>query len=176
MVWLLVLSIFLAADTVEVKGTRGLYYRVFVNDDILYFQCKAKDNWFKPVALDSGDVASPSMAITIGDYLHIAWCKGSGVYYRINLEPITKNTLKSKIIPQWSAKIKISTHMPQTEPASELFIQTYGDTIFIDWYCPGEIGNSKEKWRRKKWILDPYYEWFPPVNYTLKNIESKLKR
>ncbi len=163
----------LVSDTVEAKGTKGISYRVLVNQDTLSFQYKINHKWSDPIVLDNGNVASPSMAISSGNYLHIVWCKKGGVYYRTTFEPITKNILKNKIILQWSPKIKISTRMPQTEPASDLFIQTYGDTIFIDWYCPGEIGNSKEKWRRTKWILEPYYEWFLPTNY---NIESELKR
>ena len=176
MAWLLILSFFLAAETVEVKGTRGISYRAFVNQDTLYFQYKTGRKRSASIVIDNDDVASPSMAISSGDYLHIVWCKQGKVYYRTNLEPITKISLKNKINPQWSTKIKISTQMPQIEPASDLFIETLGDTVFIEWYSPGELGDDKVIWRRKRWILDPYYEWFQPVNFTLlKDIEPKLK-
>ncbi|MDH5684455.1 MAG: hypothetical protein OEZ20_08330 [candidate division WOR-3 bacterium] len=164
------------SDTVEVKGTRGLYYRAFVNQDTLYFQYKTGSKWSDLLVIDNGDVASPSMAISSGGYLHIVWCKRGGVYYKTNLEPITKNSLKNKINTQWSSKVKISTPMSQTEHASDIFVETLADTVFIEWHSLDELGKIKEKWRRKRWVLRPYYEWYQPVNFTLlKDTETKLK-
>ncbi len=176
MVWLLIFTIFLASDTVEVKGTNGISYRTLVNQDTLYFQYKINHKWSEPTIIDNGDVGSPSMAISSGNYLHIVWCKQGGVYYRTTLQPITKNSIKKEINQLWSSKIKISTHMAQTEPASDLFIEARGDTVLIEWQSSGELGDNKEIWRRKRRILDPYYEWFQPVNFTLvKDIEPELK-
>ena len=153
-----------SSDTVEVKGTNGIFYRALVNQDKLYFLYKINHKWSEPIVIDNGDVGSPSMAISSGDHLHIVWSKEGGVYYGTNLEPITKNSLNNRINPQWSAKVKISTQMPQTEPASDLFIEALGDTVFIQWHSPDELGDNKEKWRRKRWILRPYYDWFQPIN------------
>ncbi len=152
------------SDTIELKGTKGISYRALVNQDTLYFQYKTGLKWSEPMVIDYGNVGSPSMAISSGGYLHIVWCKQGKVYYRTTLEPITKTSLKNKTNPQWSSKVKISTHMPQTEPASDLFIEVLGDTVFVQWYSPGELGNNKEIWQRKRWILRPYCDWFQPIN------------
>jgi hypothetical protein len=158
----------LSSDTVEVQGTRGIFYRAFVNQDTLYFQYKTGNKWFDPMVIDNGDVASPSMAISSGNYLHIVWCNSGRVYYITTLEPITRYSIIKRIPPQLSPKMRLSTFMPQTEPASDLFIEARGDTVFIQWYSPGGLGDVKEKWRRKRWISEPYYEWSSPVNYTIK--------
>jgi hypothetical protein len=170
MAWLLILSIFLAADTVEVKGTRGLYYRVFVNDGILYFQCKAKDNWFKPVALDSGDVASPSMAIGPEGYLHVVWQRKrentQSVYYEATLDKVTPTIIyETRGNLDWSEKAQVSTQDPLTEPASNPFVEAYGDKVFVTWRGPYDENNETgEIWKRWGYITEPIEEWSSPVN------------
>ncbi len=52
MVWLLILSVFLTTDTVEVKGTNGISYQALVNQDTLYFQYKTGHKWSNPIEIN----------------------------------------------------------------------------------------------------------------------------
>jgi hypothetical protein len=170
MVWLLILSIFLAADTVEVKGTRGLTYRVFVNSGILYFQCKAKDNWFKPTVLDSGNIASPSMAIGPEGCLHVVWQRKrentQSVYYEATLDKVTPSIIyETRGNLDWSEKYSITQDFPFTEPASNPFVEAYGDKVFASWRGPYDENNEVgEIWRRQRDIANPINDWFDPEN------------
>ncbi len=173
MAWLLIFTIFLASDTVEVKGTRGLAYRAFVDKGNLYFQCKAKDNWFKPVVLDSGDCSSPSIAVTPEDLLHVVWQRKDGerqpIYYKTTLEGVTPSIIyQQQGELNWSEKFPVSTpQYPTTEPASNPFVEAYGDSVFAVWRGPYEQGNEVgEIWRRTRWILRPPDDWRLPRNWS----------
>lgn len=164
MVWLLIFLNFLATETVEVKGTRGLTYRVFVNDGILYFQCKAKDNWFKPTVLDSGDCSSPSIAISPKGYLHVVWQRKredtKSVYYSATLDKVTPTIIyETQGNLDWSEKTQVSTQDPLTEPASNPFVEAYGDKVFVTWRGPyDETNEIGEIWKRLK-LADPSVPW-----------------
>ncbi|MEO0115407.1 MAG: hypothetical protein ABIK93_08025 [candidate division WOR-3 bacterium] len=71
MVLLTLLFIFSANDTIEMKGGNGIFYRVFTDQRRLCFQYKLGRNWSEAAVLDTGDVTSPSIAITPKDLLHI---------------------------------------------------------------------------------------------------------
>ncbi|MDH5187124.1 MAG: hypothetical protein OEW70_08695, partial [candidate division WOR-3 bacterium] len=154
MAWFLILLVFLATDTVEVKGTRGLTYRVFVYNGILYFQCKAGDNWFKPTVLDSGDCSSPSIAISPKGYLHVVWQRKrentQSVYYEATLDKVTPTIIyETQGNLDWSEKYPVS-YWPDypTEPASNPFVEAYGDKVFVTWRGPyNETNEIGEIWR-----------------------------
>ena len=180
MAWFLILLVFLATDTVEVKGTRGLTYRVFVYNGILYFQCKAGDNWFKPTVLDSGDCSSPSIAISPKGYLHVVWQRKNGerqsIFYSVTTEGVTPLIIHENEgnLP-WSEKFPVSYEPGYpTEPASNPFVEGYGDSVFVVWRGPYEQqNNTGEIWRRIRWIYRPPDEWAPPNNWSLSQyIES----
>ncbi len=171
MVWLLIFTIFLVGDTVEVKGTRGLAYRVFIDKGKLYFQCKAKDNWFKPVVLDSGDCYSPSIAVIPQDLLHVVWQRRRentrSIYYTVTLEGVTPSIIyETGGNLNWSEKVPVSyVYGYPTEPASNPFVESFGDSVYITWRGPNETGNDiGEIWKRWKWVL-PSVPWdLPPRN------------
>ncbi len=162
MAWLLILSVILAADTVEVKGTTGLSYRLFVNQDKLYLQYKFARNWSEPMKLDSGDISEYAIAITPGDYLHIAYIKNQRVCYRTTLKPTTKEFIKHNKKPPWSTWVFVSIYF--TEPASNISIGTEGQYLYIIWQAPAyDYPEITETWKRRKLVHEQLYRWFTPV-------------
>jgi hypothetical protein len=167
MVWLLILSIFLATDTVEVKGTTGFSYRLFINQDKLCFQYKLSRNWLEPTILDTGEVYEPSISITPKDLLHIVWRKEDRIYYITTLEGITPDYIRGSGQPSWSDIYPISTQDPLTEPASNPFVEAQGEWVYVVWRGPNEEGNPDygEIWQRRGRIRpDSLPIWFPPQN------------
>ena len=159
----IILSIIISqstADTLLVKGTRNISYRLYISNDNLCFQYQAGRNWSEPIILDSGDISEYSVALTTGDYLHIVWCKAGRVCYRTNDEPITPMSVKDNRKPQLSPFIFISTYF--TEPAFNISIKSTGEWIYAVWRVSNEL--QPEVWARRRWLLDPPNEWEVPVN------------
>ncbi|NPV14864.1 T9SS type A sorting domain-containing protein [candidate division WOR-3 bacterium] len=138
------------------------------NFNYLYFSAFDSENVYYSVVLDSGDVVTPSIAITPGDYLHIAWCKDNRVYYQTTLQPITPNQVRQGQQPVWSAKVPVSTPTtPITEPASNPFIEAQGEWVYVTWRGPNEEGDSTkgEVWQRKGKIQPGTTpDWYRPWN------------
>jgi hypothetical protein len=166
--------IFLSQDTIEVKGTNGMAYRVFAEQRKLCFQYKLGRNWSEPMILDTGDVSEPSIALTPDDYLHLAYCKNRRVCYRTTLEPITKESIKNKKKPHWSTWVFVSPYF--TEPASNISIRTEGDYLYVIWQSPAK-NNPKvtETWKRIKLISNPLYRWFAPECLSKSSLRRQLK-
>jgi hypothetical protein len=143
-------------NPINIKGTNGLSYRLFVNQDKLCFQYKLGRNWSEPTRLDSGNISEYTVAITPGDYLHIVWTKQGRVYYKTNIYPvIPKDTI------QWERFVIISPYF--TEPASNLSVNTCSKFIFVDWSAPSEDALKRmEKWRRARWLDRPPFNWETP--------------
>jgi len=165
MVWLLILSIFLATDTVEVKGTTGLSYRLFINQNKLCFQYKLGKNWSEPTKLDSGNISEYSAIITAGDYLHVVWRKENSIYYITTLEPVDPSAIRQGIQPVWSEIVPIS-EPEQTEPASNPFVEAQGEWVYAVWRGPNQEGNSDygEIWQRRRRMDWPVEQWTTPKN------------
>ncbi|MDH5186963.1 MAG: T9SS type A sorting domain-containing protein [candidate division WOR-3 bacterium] len=277
MAWLLILSIFLATDTVEVKGKRGLSYRVFTNQQNLCFQYKVGKNWsvsailglgklpcisldkdgkpwiaylspdnrtlncavrrddetwkrmfifgidahgeyapeyigqpsmvhniypespmaylvcsfdasatmydmiqfipfdtsesFYPEPLDIGltsdSLRNPCIGITPEDILHVVWQRKrentQSVYYEATLDKVTPTIIyETRGNLDWSEKAQVSTQFPLTEPASNPFVEAYGDKVFVTWRGPyNETNEIGEIWRRWKELNNP---WVDPEN------------
>ncbi len=162
MAWLLVLSIFLATDTVEVKGTTGLSYRLFVNQDKLCFQYKLGRNWPEPMKLDSGDISEYVITVTPGDYLHVAYIKNQRVCYRTTLEPITKESIKQNKKPPWSTWVFVSPCF--TEPASNISIGTEGSYLYVIWQALAyDYPEITETWKTRKSLNGSLFEWSEPI-------------
>jgi hypothetical protein len=149
-----------SVDTIEIKGTHNIYYRVFTNESTLYFQYKTNKNWSATKVIDE-NVSEYAMIITAGDYIHLVWIKQGKVYYKMNMYPVTKDLLKKDGTPKWECNIAISPNF--TEPASNLTIYPKNDYIYVNWQTPLE-GNSTqvEKWRRARWLGNTPFEWETP--------------
>jgi hypothetical protein len=170
MVWLLILPIFLATDTVEVKRAIGLSYRIFVTDKKLCFQCKVGRNWSELTILDNGDVSSPSISITPNDIIHVVWQKieseRSRIYYVTTLDGITPDYIRNHGQPRWSDIQPISQpENPATEPASNPSVEASGEWVYGSWRGPNEYGQFPgDVWRRRRKVSEPYWQWFDPEN------------
>ena len=157
---ILAISLFsVSQDTIQVKGTSNINYRIFTNDSNLYFQCKTNKNWTVPITIDKGNISEYAMTATSGDYIHLVWCKDGRVYYKTNQMPITRqDTIR------WECNIAISE--PElTESAPNLSIYTQGDYIYVNWQA-SRVGdpNHIEKWRRQRWLKDTPFIWETPEN------------
>ena len=160
-----------SSDTMEVKGMKDIYYRVFVSNNNLYFQCKAGKYLSEPTILDSGNCYSPSIAITPGDYIHIVWQKSedsdSRIYYRTLVNPTSNYQTRTQGIPSsyWSPRFRVSQYSAYTEPASYPSVEAYGSNVFVAWRGKNINGQDiGEIWRRKRDVGDPYNQWFNPQN------------
>jgi hypothetical protein len=164
---ILAISLFsVSHDTIQVKATSNINYRIFTNDCNLYFQCKTNKNWTVPITIDKGNISEYAMTVTSGDYIHIVWCKDGRVYYKTNQLPITR---QDSI--QWECNIAISPNF--TEPASNIFIRTNGDYIYATWQAPLEDSPSQiETWQRARWLGDTPFEWESPQNISLNIMPS----
>jgi hypothetical protein len=153
-----------SSDTVEVKGTNGMVYRIFSAQRKLCLRYKLRRNWSEPMILDSGDVSEPSISITPKDLLHIVWRKEDRIYYVTTLDGITPDYIRNQGQPNWSDIYPIS-EPERTEPASNPFTETYGDTVFAAWRGPNEEGQFPgDIWRRARWIRYPPSRWEDPRN------------
>ena len=159
----------LSLDTVEVKGTTGLSYRLFVNQNKLCFQYKLGRNWSEPTILDNGDVSSPSLSITPKDLLHVVWQRTdeerSRIYYITTLEGITPDIIRQGIPPVWSDKWQIS-QPDRTEPATNPTTEAHGEYVYAAWRGPNENGDTTKGdiWRRARRLVDPPNVWREPRN------------
>jgi len=140
-------------------------YRVFTNERKLCFQYKAGQNWSEPMILDTGDVSSPSIAVTPGDYLHIVWRKNDRIYYITTIDGITPGYIREGGQPRWSDEYPISTQDPLTEPASNPSVEAHGEYVYAAWRGPNQYGQFPgDVWRRRRWLVRPYYVWENPAN------------
>jgi len=156
---ILAISLFsVSSDTIAIKSTQNISYRVFTNDSNLYFQCKTNKNWAVPITIDKGNISEYAMTATSGDYIHIVWCKDGRVHYKTNQMPITRqDTIR------WECNIAITPNF--TEPASNLAVYSKDDYIIVNWQTPLEGNcNQVEKWRRARWLGNTPFEWEEPQN------------
>lgn len=153
-----------STNPIEIKGSNGLSYRLFVNQDKLCFQYKLSRNWSELTKLDSGDISEYVITVTSGDYLHVTYCKNQRVCYRTTLEPITKESIKQNMKPPWSTWVVVSIYF--TEPASNLILEISGEWVCVVWRDPNEDGNSDygEIWQRKRRMDWPIEQWTTPEN------------
>jgi hypothetical protein len=156
----------ISTDTVQVKGTSNIYYRIFTNDSSLCLQCKTNKNWAVPITIDKGNISEYAMTATSGDYIHIVWQREEQggdvcrIYYVTTLDAITPDDIRHGREPVWSEITPISTQDPLTEPASNPFVEAYGDVVYAVWRGPYDEGNQiGEIWQRGRRLSDPYYEW-----------------
>ncbi|MEO0077226.1 MAG: T9SS type A sorting domain-containing protein [candidate division WOR-3 bacterium] len=166
---ILAISLFVSSDTMEVKGTRNIIYRVFVSNQNLYFQYKAGKNWSKPTILDSGNCYSPSIAVTPGDYIHIVWQRDvddGKIFYKTTLEKVHPDDIRQGRLPEWSEPYRVSYYsIFPTEPASNPFVEAYGEYVYAAWRGPNENGEFPgDIWRRARKVWAPPEEWLPPEN------------
>jgi hypothetical protein len=150
-----------SVDTIELKGIHNIYYRAFTNESTLCFQYKTNKNWPAPGIIDQ-NVSEYAMTITSGDFIHLVWIKQGSVYYKMNMYPATKDSLRKANTPRWECNIAIS-EPGLTESASNLTIYTKGEYIYVSWQTPLEGSpNQVEKWRRSRWFGDTPFEWGDP--------------
>jgi hypothetical protein len=130
---------------------------------------------FYPDPLDIGTITdnlcNPSIGITPKDLLHVAWQRKNGerqsIFYLVTTEGITPSLIYDREGNlDWSDRTVVSTpQYPTTEPASNPFVEAYGDSVFVAWRGPNDVGNDiGEIWKRWKWAL-PSAPWdLPPRN------------
>jgi hypothetical protein len=170
---ILAISLFsVSSDTVAVKSTQNVYYRVFTNESTLCFQYKTNKNWSAPKVIDE-NVSEYAMTATSGDYIHLVWIKQGRVYYKMNMYPITIDSFRKANTPRWEVNIAISE--PElTEPASNLTIYTKDDYINVIWQAPLEGNPTQiEIWRRQRWLENTPLDWETPE--CLSEPHSKLR-
>ncbi len=125
--------------------------------------------WYEKILDYGNDISSPSIALTPGDYLHIVWRKENSIYYITTLEPVDAYIIRQGIPPVWSDIVPIS-EPEQTEPASNPFVEAYGEWVYVVWRGPNqEIPPNPdygEIWQRRGRIrLGQLPEWpYDPQN------------
>jgi len=170
------LSIILAAiisisqvsvDTIELKGTHNIDYRIFTNKSTLCFQYKINKNWSALKVIDE-KVSEYTMTITSGDYVHIVWCKDGRVYYKTNALPI----LNKKDTIRWECNVAISPYF--CEPTSNISIDSKGEYLNVTWSAPAKDDPAtQEIWRRARWLENTPLDWEMPE--CLSEPHSKLR-
>ncbi len=159
-------------DTIILKGTENIYYRVFTSDSNLYFQHNANKSWSAPQKIDE-KVSEYAMTVTDGDYIHLVWIKQGRVYYKMNMYPINKDSLRKDGTPRWECNINISSTSFPTEPASNLAINIKGEYICVTWQAPNDYDSKvTEKWRRVRWLYKTPFDWQDPQNISLNDIPT----
>ncbi|MCX8015325.1 MAG: hypothetical protein N2748_04825 [candidate division WOR-3 bacterium] len=175
---ILTISLFFSLDTVEITGIQNIHYRLFTSDSNLYFQYKINKHWSVAQKIDE-EVSEYKMAVTDGDYIHIVWIKQGRVYYKMNIYPVTKDSLKKQGTPRWECSIAIS--IPDlTEPASNISIGVDGEYLYATWQSPLAGNPSQtEKWRRARRLGQTPFDWNTPrclsesINRNLINGKAK---
>jgi hypothetical protein len=127
--------------------------------------------------LDSGSgdisVSAPSIAITPADYIHIVWQREeqggdvSRIYYVTTLDAITPDDIRHGREPRWSELFNVSYfNIFPTEPASNPFVDAYGERVYVVWKGPNEDGNPiGEIWQRSGQIWPGHLPiWGTPRN------------
>ncbi len=168
---ILAISLFTSSDTAQVKGSQNTIYRVYVNNNNLYFQYKTGKYLSPPTILDSGNCSSPSIAVTPGDYIHVVWQKEkdgiSGIYYRTTPPGYLTNNYLIRTQPiVWSDTFRVS-QFPEgyTEPTFYPSVEAYGQSVFVAWRGKNIIGqNTGEIWRRERYVEHQYNDWNDPQN------------
>ena len=137
--------------------------------DIIQFIPFDTSEAFYPEPLDIGftgdSLRNPSIGITPNDWLHVAWQRKRentrSIYYMTTLEKVTPSRIyQTQGNLDWSEKFPITRDFPYTEPASNPFVEAYGDRVFAAWRGPYEQGNDiGEIWRRWRFITDPPDLW-----------------
>lgn len=136
------------------------------DQDHSYIRFSAFDsmgNWYTTI-IDEGNVSSPSLAITPGDFFHIVWRKDDRIYYITTLDKIIPEMIRQGHQPVWSDPYPISTQDPQTEPASNPFVEAQGEWVYAVWRGPDSLGNPEygDVWQRRGRIQPGQLpEWEP---------------
>jgi len=115
---------------------------------------------------------NPSIAITPGDYIHIAYQHlpygfPNRIYYITDTIPTNNYSTRQYGVANWSPTFRVSYHqdMSYIEPASYPSVEAYGNSVFVAWRgknaSGGDIG---EIWRRKRNLSNHYDNWYDPQN------------
>jgi hypothetical protein len=162
---LLAISLFSSSDTIVVKGTQGMFYRLFANDSNLYFQYKADKNWSASKIIDE-KVSEYAMTVTSGEYIHLAFIKQGTVFYKMNMYSVNKDSLRKENTPRWECNIAVSPSF--CEPASNLEFFIDGEYFNFIWHAQSEYKSLNEEiWQRKGQIrYKELPEWREPRNIT----------
>lgn len=140
----------------ELIGTTSFIHFTAFDSVVVYYD----------TILDSGNVAEPSIAITPKDLLHIVWRNANTIYYITTLEGITPLYIRNGTRPKWSTKMPISKPITNSldknepvtggvEPASNPFVETQGEYVYVVWRGPNEMSNPAlgEIWQKTGRIL-----------------------
>jgi len=164
---ILAISIFsVSSDTIKVKGTQNISYRLFTNDSNLCFQYKTNKNWSAPKIIDK-NVSEYVMTVTTGDYIHIVLAKQGRIYYKTT--NVSTGEIRQDREPEWSREVQISQpEEPCTEPASNISTNVSREYLCVTWQTPLESNPSQvEKWQRARWLTDTPFKWETPQNISL---------
>ena len=139
--------------------SNGAYatYPVYVGSpasNLVYLNAFTSNAVSPPETVDAAGVTlcyGASVAVTPGNLIHVAWVRGQSVYYRERSDTV------------WTPAVRISSQWgPATEPASNPFMEAYGDTIFCVWRVPNDSPTGPgEIWRRVHWLSSPV--WGTPL-------------
>ncbi|MFO7675880.1 MAG: hypothetical protein R6X12_06160 [bacterium] len=113
-----------------------------------------------PYELDNAPenaLRSPSVAVTPGDIIHVAWDRSEQIVYREHRDGL------------WSEIYPISRPVwPPSEPASNPALEAYGDYIYCVWRGPNGQGQFPgDIWQSKRWLWNEPWDWFDPENQSL---------
>ena len=112
--------------------------------------------------LGEAEVLTPLIAITPGDFLHVVWCQGGRVYCRTTLSPVDPYQVRQGAALNWSVPMEVSE--PGREPASNCFVEAQGESLFVVWRGPSELGpNIGEIYRRRAWLRPPLLPIWQPI-------------
>jgi hypothetical protein len=147
-------------------------YSVFRTYDRIYFGAFDSLHDYYIYEVDNYDPCyAPSISVTPGDYIHIVWQRGDDevdgkIYYTTTEDFITPEMIRDDNDPKWTNTFKISTEDPKSEPASNPFSETYGDSVYAVWRGPNALYDSTlgDIWRRVRWMENEYNNWYSPTN------------
>lgn len=92
------------------------------------------------------------------------------VYHKTTIYPITPWFIRNGRTTQWSSKVQVSPpEYPTTEPASNSFVETEGERVYVVWRCLNEdsipSADYGEIWQRGRRIRpDSLPYWYSPKN------------
>lgn len=136
-------------------------YPVYVGEPpdhcFIYYNTFDESEVSPPYELDAAPenaLRSPSIAVTPGSIVHVAWNRGDRIMYRVREQG------------QWSGIHPISITYPYvTEPASNPALEAYGDFIYCVWRGPNLQGEfPADVWQSRRWLWHTPDRWSDPEN------------
>ncbi len=154
----------LALSTGAYGSSANMGYVVYatINDDVstIHFCAFDSGGVYYDTILASGthdvSVLAPSIAITPKDLIHVVWQRKeqggeiSRIYYITTLEGVIPDDIRQGHHPRWSGQYPVSYAQGYTtEPASNPFVDAYGDRAYVVWRGPyNEANSTGEIWQR----------------------------